>query len=480
MKRLFSTDILTKNGERRVDVEISHPAVSGARFIEHQFNRETRKSGKSILACNGSLLVYSNDGGVSWESKNIRGIGQIRNAFTSSNGTIIVAGTDKEDPTKNRFSVIKEGKIVSSEIVGLHGWHGTFAIDENEDCIMFAEYPNNVALSPHNSPETCAHVYRSRDGGLTWKVVFTADYPGIRHFHTCTAVSGTNGEWLITSGDRPAQCRFWLTEDNGDSWVEVTDLEAKVNTAPGNELLAHRTVVMHVNNDQFIWATDDPVGRLSAYDPGHEIIEWPSVEGAIEYRVMIRDYTDMEIVVKAVIPANERTYLFDWDKHIISNEYRYRIQYRVDEEDAWRDAGIYTAMSRDYRYLPKCEKSGQITRSRLMRSDRSKPFSLEVLCELGMHIRSMIDVGFGYLMISEAKYLEKCPYPQVFLVLKEELGTCHHLFNLPNPNALKSGVTYSRNSISAIEGVFFTQMQKGILSDHFELAMWNIAITDAK
>lgn len=480
MKRLYSNVIQTVNGNRWVDVEIGHPSVPGTRFLEHRFNRKTRESGKGILACNGSLLVQSTDGGESWTSKKIDGMDTIRNAFTSSDGAIIIAGTDEEDLTMNRISVINRGEVVSSEIVGLHGWHGTFAIDENEDCIMFSEYPNNVALSPHNSPETCAHVRRSRDGGLTWEVVFTVEYPDIRHFHTCTAVPGTEGGWLITSGDEPGQSRFWLTEDNGDSWAEVTDLEAKVNTTPGCELLAHRTVVMHVDDEQFIWATDDPVGDMDEFDSGHEIIEWPNVEGAVGYRVVIRDYTDMEIVAKVELPSNEESYLFDWNIHTISHDYRYRIQYRIKEEEDWEDTGQYTVMSREYRYFPKSEKPGPVTRSRLVRSDRGKSFSLEVLSELGMHIRSMIDVGVGYLMISEAKFLKKCPCPQVFLVLKEELDTCHHLFNLPNPHNLKTGVTYSRSSISAIEGVFFTQMQKGILSDHSEMAMWKIAITDVE
>jgi len=480
MKRMFSKVIQTKNGNSRVDIEIGHPAVPGTRFIEHQFNRKTRESDKSILACNGSLLVHSTDGGSSWKSKKIKGVDTIRNAFTTSSGTIIVTGTDDEDLTKNRISVIKEGEVVSSEIVGLHGWHGTFAIDENEDCIMFSEYPNNVAVSPHNSPETCANVLRSRDEGFTWEVVFKVDYPDIRHFHTCTAVPDTKGNWLITSGDDPNQSRFWLTEDNGDSWTEVTDIGIEVNTTPGCELLAHRTVVMHVDDEQFIWATDDPVGDLDEFDSGHEIIDWPSVDGAIGYRVVIRDYTDREIVAKVVIPPNEETYTFDWNEHIINHDYRYRIQYKVKEEDDWEDTGQYTVMSREYRYIQKSKNAKQVTRSRLVRSERGKAFSLEVLCELGMHIRSMIDVEMGYLMISEAKFLRKCPCPQVFLVLKEDLTTCHHLFNLPNPHKLKTGVTYSRSSISAIDGVFFTQMQKGILSDHSEMAMWKISIIDTE
>ena len=480
MKRTFSKIIQTVEGERRVDVEIGHPSVPGTRFLEHRFNRVTRESEDDILACNGSLLVHSNDGGGSWKSKKIGGIDTIRNAFTSSDGTIIIAGTDEEDLTKSRIAVIEKGKIVSSEIVGYHGWHGTFAIDENEDCIMFSEYPNNVASSPHNTPETCAHVHRTRDGGLTWEVVFTVEYPEIRHFHTCTAVPGTGCEWLITSGDEPSQSRFWLSEDNGDSWTEVTDSEAKVDTTPGCELLAHRTVVMLIDDESYIWATDDPVGDMDGFDSGYEIIEWPIVEGASGYRVVIRDYSDRGIVAKVELPADQKTFLFDWNEHEIDHDYRYRIQYRIKEEDEWEDTGMYTVISRKYNYHPNEKKSDEITRSRLVRSSRDNSFSLEVLCELGMHIRSMVDVGEGYLMISEAKFLEKCPCPQVFLVLKNDLGTCHHLFNLPNPHKLKTGVTYSRSSISANKGVFFTQMQKGILSDQSEMAMWEISISETE
>lgn len=478
MKRLYSCSLETGSGPKTVEVELSQPAVLGARFIEHEFDRATRISGRAILACNGSLLVRSENVGKTWMSKKVKDMDTIRNAFTSSDGNIIVCGTDSKDLTLNRISVIRDGKAISNEIVGRHGWHGTFSIDENEDCIIFSEYPNNGTGSAHNSKDTAAHVFRSRDGGLNWTEVFRVDYPDIRHFHTCTAIPRTDGSWLITSGDDPAQCRFWLSEDNGDSWLEVTDEEPNVNTHPGHEKLAHRTVVMHVTDDYYIWATDDPVGNMDDYDAGREVIEWPLVEGAAAYRVIIRDYTIRDIITKAEIPPTEESYIFDWNQHDLSHDYRYRVQYKISEDGEWEDTGMYTVMSRDYRYFPELQGGDNVTRSRLVRSSRNNPLSLDVLCELGMHIRSMIDVGEAYIMISEAKFTSVSPCPQVYLVFKDDLNTCHHLFNLPNPHNLITGSTYSRSSISAIDGVFFTQMQRGLLSEDCEMVKWEITITD--
>ena len=130
-----------------------------------------------------------------------------------------------------------------------------------------------------------------------------------------------------------------MSKNNGESWNEITDPEPFVNTTPNHEQSIHRTVVMHTTDEHYIWATDDPIGNIDNYDPGKEELVWSPIEEAEEYRVIVRDYTLNEIVLKEIIPGTMCKFSFVWKEFELEHEYRYRIQYRISEEDVWEDTG---------------------------------------------------------------------------------------------------------------------------------------------
>jgi len=472
-------EIQVANSTKRVIIEFDSPVLNGARFLEHSFDRATRKSSKRVVAASGSLLYLSEDLGDSWRCLPIDGIKTIQNAFTLQNGDILVSGFDERDASNNRLSLIRGSSTISSEIVGKSGWHATFSIDQSDDCIMFSEYPTNPKGSKEHDDETDARVFRSMDGGITWEVVFSVGFPDIRHFHTCTFFPDSNS-WVITSGDTPEQSRFWNSFDNGESWSEVTDSNPDSSGEVENPQSMHRTVVMHEHEGKYIWATDDILGRLSGYDRGYECIEWLPIPGANQYRVLIRNYTTNQLVSKNIIePEQGCSFIFDWEGVEIDHDLRFRVQYRDRESSGWRDSSEYSTISRDFRWSKTrllMNEGRMKTRSKLVSSEKVGGISMEEICDLGMHIRSMIDVGFGYVLFSEAKYVDIAPNPQVFLILKEEIDNPHLLMNIPNERKQVTGVTYSRSSIKDHNGVFFTQIEKGLIFENTEIVRWKITI----
>ena len=157
-----------------VELELDCTSLLGARFIEHEFDRTKRVSTEKIIASSGSMLFISDDLGETWRSIVIEDVAIIYNSFICSNGDILVSGSDMENREMNRISVVRGSEVITSEIVGRHGWHATFSIDESDDCILFSEYPDNNSSSKQRDVSTSAHVFRSRDHGFSWDSVSTS------------------------------------------------------------------------------------------------------------------------------------------------------------------------------------------------------------------------------------------------------------------------------------------------------------------
>jgi hypothetical protein len=383
-------NIISRGVSKTIKLEISAPTLpKGVNFTEHGFNRETRCSDDVVIGAKGQFIFVSNDYGFTWEAIFIEGIAKVKNTYRTQKGSILVTGPDDSNNGLNRIVRVRDGKLIESNLVGLNCWHGTFSIDEHDGVIMFSEYPTNRKTQENHVP---ASVFKSTDDGRSWQSVFTMDFPEIRHFHTCTALQ--NGEWLVTSGDSPNQCRFWKSSDTGDNWIEITNPNPTVNAYNNHKQSIYRTVVMHLDEKGFIWATDDPIGPLNEY---HN-------------------------------PVGE-----------------------------------------------------MVTRSRLVRLDTDQQIDPQVLCEIGMHIRSMIDVGDAFLLISEAKRLDIVPTPQVFLVFKNELDHCHHLMDIPNPENRINAATLSKSSIKSKDGIFFTLLPRGTFSKtHCGMIRWKLTTSDTQ
>lgn len=75
---------------------------------------------------------------------------------------------------------------------------------------------------------------------------------------------------------------------------------------------------------------------------------------------------------------------------------------------------------------------------------------------LGQPVRSIVDLGACWLVITQGSLYQVFTRPAVFLLTKREPYTVQHLFDVDNYSDLVTGFTYSCASRSARDGVFFT------------------------
>jgi hypothetical protein len=95
--------------------------------------------------------------------------------------------------------------------------------------------------------------------------------------------------------------------------------------------------------------------------------------------------------------------------------------------------------------------------ARLLRSTKERPWKPEPIAYIGNPVRSLIDVGPGYLITTEAKGMLGYR-PDVYILWKTEPFQVTPLLTVDNFRTTNpaTGLTYSRASRSAKDGVFFT------------------------
>ena len=91
------------------------------------------------------------------------------------------------------------------------------------------------------------------------------------------------------------------------------------------------------------------------------------------------------------------------------------------------------------------------------KSDTLKPIEVGYV---GHPVRKFVDVGPGWIVMTEAKGVGIGLQPQVFFLGKRALDLTH-LFNVNNHAGLPTGFSYSRGSNRAKNGVFFTFKNSG-------------------
>jgi hypothetical protein len=70
-----------------------------------------------------------------------------------------------------------------------------------------------------------------------------------------------------------------------------------------------------------------------------QTISWEPIEGAVQYRMVIRDDTIGEITNKDII--SENSYKFDWGERDVQNSIRFRTQYKAEIDGDWIDMESY-------------------------------------------------------------------------------------------------------------------------------------------
>lgn len=255
--------------------------LGSVRFGDH-------RNGETICVGDG-FVVLSRDSGQTWDlidTPQCKGV-QIINCFIANNTYLLQAvGIDPpaDSPPGGRATIYvydREWKFLgSSRLVDSH-WHGCWSIGESDKTIIFADYNQNsdmykmeFATNPERFRDTVRDgtICRSRDGGLSWEVVFSLPTDVARHFHTVQPDPFHPGTWWASTGDLFDECLVFRSMDDGDSWVDVTS-SAVTTTCPGCKQRAFRFTAMAFTESGILWPTDDWLGPLKYFDqrlPVHE------------------------------------------------------------------------------------------------------------------------------------------------------------------------------------------------------------------
>jgi len=341
-----------------------------------------------IVQKNSNTLAVSFDEGKTFSlTKTIKDF-KIFQIYPLSNGNYLLGGT--EESTSVLYVLDSSLNILKKhDDLGERTWHAHGAIDEAYGIVMYIDYQN---FDKNASLPQFINIFRSKDFGLSWEKVYSLKHPEeVRHGHTLQADPYKENTWLATTGDTPSQSRWFLSNDNGNTWIEITD-KSYVNDAVKNRSLsAHRTTSIDITEDYYYFSTDDLMGSTLDY--------------FIEY------------------------------------------------------AGERKASSKFYR------------------ANKTEPIKLEKLTNLGIHGRSMIDVGDGYIIVTEAKYVSF--NSQVFYIDKSNLTKAYFLFDIYG-NKRHAG-TASMNSVFLKQRYFYTAINRGqFLDSDIQSLKWNITIEKNK
>lgn len=232
---------------KRIKLKVESLYVkTNCRFLEWSHKRE-------LVASQGETLRISSDHAKSW--------GEIvtpcvfKKCYTTLGGVRLLQA---DDGVVYRYD--EKGRFIDSVETGAHPWHGTWSIDQNPDTgtIIWCEYPYS---------DSEVNVWRSQDEGRSWSKCFVqkghASDPklgDIRHFHLVQKCSSIRGRWYLSSGDTELQSKFWVSDDDGESWklVPINEVDGDLEGVP-EELYGrlHRFTSIIQTDDKIIWVTDD-------------------------------------------------------------------------------------------------------------------------------------------------------------------------------------------------------------------------------
>jgi hypothetical protein len=161
---------------------------------------------------------------------------------------------------------------------------------------MFAEYPYESA-NRLNQP---SRVFRSRDRGRSWEIVFEQSPTAIRHFHFLQARPGRAEEWWLTSGDKAEEVHVWISKDDGDSWTIMADTPDQQTLADGVRYPRSLFCLTDLGwlGGEAIWGVDDILPGRAGQPRGAKVLRMRCEPGLTKHlaetaRFPIRNMVDV-------------------------------------------------------------------------------------------------------------------------------------------------------------------------------------------
>ena len=397
--KTYSTPVDPAYGFKRVVLKLSCPAVplagQYAGFAEHAYDSKNRISTDSIVAVQPGGVVVSEDLGKSWDYVATPETGKIPlwNAYTLADKTRLLQGLGPQSPQSPRGEPDLDAPI--------------FRCDANWKVIE--------RVQPAKANWQGTRAIDEMDGTLIF-----AEYPENLIKYSAEYIAAPEKFTHLAEDSRVFRSR-----DGGRTWNCVF-------TKTAAEIRHFHTVIADPWNKGHWWiSSGDGVSECRVWQSTDDGLNWteatgntdgptPGPAGGMLKQALYR-HTDAQILEHALIWGS--------DDYLAPGEYK-----------AYVDAppGMAT------------------TGSRVFISPKSVPLAPSVLGFVGNPVRSIIDVGSGFLIVTEAKNLSHWSRPQVCLLSKTEPYLLTEIATLDNFAARGTGMTFSRASRAAKNGVFFS------------------------
>ncbi|MBV9863607.1 MAG: hypothetical protein JO267_15825 [Alphaproteobacteria bacterium] len=238
--------------------------------------------------------------------------------------------------------------------------------------------------------------------------------------------------------------RVWRSRDDGRSWQEVAVIEGGLvrhlhTCAPDPDRPGRWWVSSGDRSEEvFVWRSDDDGDSWT--DVTHPNPAVPLADSFAHHARAVQRFTDLHFDGDYVI--------WGADDHL-GNLAELP---SIPDRNRWPGARLYRS---------------------LRTGDRLEP---EELGWVGLPVRTLVDVGPAWLVMTEAKARTFSLRPRVFILFKDDPATPHHLFDIDNFANRPTGFTYSIASRTARNGVFFTNRNSWEVFDRGPgLLKWQIA-----
>jgi hypothetical protein len=407
-------------GFKRITVELSVPDLpepaTGACFAEHVYDRPKNCATDMVIACKAGGVAVSNDLGVSWDYVPTPKAGKARlwNSFTLADGTHLL---QVRPPSRPPTSGVVDAPIYRFD----RDWR-----------FLDRSVPGFNQWHGTNSIDEA--------GGT---IIF-GEYPANLAAHR--GETDLAKLQLYEKQGVVAPSRLFRSRDRGRSWQQVFE-------QPWREVRHFHTVVADPYLGGRWWA--------SSGDRPSECRVWCSTDDGSTWR----DVTDPNPDV-ALHPQYEASFRRSVHRHTAIVVQSDRLLWGVDD---------WLGSAKDYfdANVPPERRVG----ARLCISPKSEPLRTSSIGFVGNPVRSIVDIGEAYIVMTEAKRIEVGLNPQVLLCSKKEPFLVRQLFTIDNLAGRQTGFTYSRASMAAKDGVFFSyRPEKDAFESGAGILRWRVSL----
>ena len=391
---LFSVPVFNIPDVQRIQLDISIPPLP-----------------KSLKNCDFAEHVFDNISRISTNQVIIVGTGKVGVSYDLGQTWTRIELPGCEDVRFNLCFTTRSGKHIVQAMGWLAKGEADLAGEHHGRLFVFSPDWNLLTVSKAGD----AHWHGTASIDEKNGVIMFADYfDNAAKYRRDAATSA--------SGSMVQPCAIWRSRDDGFSWEKVFEQDP-------SQIRHFHTVIADPFDADVWWASSGDLASESRVwrspDNGDTWVDWSDPDPAID-------------VPKAFASRKGA-----------AHRYTDAI---VREHDILWGADDLIGDSADYSPdRPIKERSG----ARVYRTPKTNPFQLQEIGYIGQPVRSMIDVGQGWVLTTEAKREISGRRASLFF-LDAELNNIVKLVDANNFRNRGTGLTYSRSSRKSRDGVFFS------------------------